>query len=256
MAKTPEENGRTIRSVNIAFDIVEKLQTRNGAGVTELAQELDHSKSTIHSHLRTLENRNVIISEDGVYRLSATILNLAKHVRNQDINYNVTQNQIQKLADETGEIANFGVREHLGTAYLCKECGDRAVESASSIGTKQPIYSTALGKSILAYLPDEKQAEILEAIEFQPQTRNTITSRKKLRTELAEISEQGYGIDDEENVIGLRCVAAPVRDGDEVLGAISLAGPSSRFTKDRIHGNLSDTVKRAANVIELNTKFS
>ncbi|PSQ05486.1 IclR family transcriptional regulator, partial [Halobacteriales archaeon QS_5_68_33] len=66
----------------------------------------------------------------------------------------------------------------------------------------------------------------------------------------------GYGIDNEENIEGLRCVAAPVRTDDGVLGAISMSGPSSRFTEERLHGELSDYVQRSANVIELNTKFS
>lgn len=257
MDSTPvDRNGRTIKSVNIAFNIIEELQNRNRAGVTELADELEHSKSTIHSHLRTLEDRDILVSEDGGYRLSVRLLELANHVRDQFGNYDVITNQIESLADETGEIANYGIREHDRVAYLYKAKGSRAVESASSAGTKQPIYSTSLGKAILAYLPDEKQAEIIEGIDLERRTPDTITSAEDLHEELEATADRGYSIDNEENVVGLRCVAAPVREGDKVLGSVSLAGPSSRITHDRIHDEFSDYVKRAANVIELNTKFA
>lgn len=256
MRGTSTQQSRTIQAVNITLDIMEKLREWNGAGVTELAEDLDHSKSTIHSHLRTLEERQFVVSEDDTYRLSARILAIAKQFRDQFGSYEVIDKQIAELADETGEIANFGARELHYVTYLYKDRGGRAVESATSVGTQQPIYSTALGKSILAHLPRAKQEEIIQNIDFEPRTANTITSREELYEELKQTEERGYAIDDEENVKGLRCVAAPVQNKEGVQAAVSLAGPSSRFTQKRLQGQLSDSVERTANVIELNTKFS
>jgi DNA-binding IclR family transcriptional regulator len=248
--------GRTIRSVEIAFNIIETLQEQGGAGVTELADELGHSKSTVHSHLRTLEDREILVREGDGYRLSLRVLDMATHVREQVGNYEVIQKEVDSLAAETGEIAQFGMEENGNVSYLYKQTGERGVETASQVGTQQPMYSTALGKTILAYLPEDRTEEIIRDTEFERLTPQTLVTEEALREDLAAISERGYGIDDEENYDGLRCVAAPVKNGESVLGAVSITGPSSRFTMDRIHDELSDQVQRAANVIELNTKFA
>jgi DNA-binding IclR family transcriptional regulator len=249
-------SGERIRSVEITLDIIEVVQERGKVGVTELARELDHSKSTMFNHLHTLEERELLVREPDGYRLSLRVLDMANHVRDQVGNYDVIQSEVDTLAEETGEIAQFGIEEHGKVSYLYKKTGDRGVESASRVGTQQPMYSTGLGKSILAFLPDEKADEIIRQTEYTVLTPNTISSEAELREELAEIRERGYAVDDEENFVGLRCVAAPVTDNETVLGAVSITGPSSRFTMDRLREELSDEVQRAANVIELNTKFA
>lgn len=251
-----ERSGRTIQSVRITLNIIEQLQTRDRTGVTELADQLGHSKSTVHNHLQTLEEQQLIVREEDGYRLSLRILDMAMHVREQIGNYDVIRNEVDALAAETDEIVQFGIEEHGAISYLYKATGEQAVETRSRVGKQQPIYSTSLGKTILAYLPEERTEELLRSMEFTAFTPNTITSVDELDAELAEIRRQGYGIDDEENIEGLRCVSAPVKNGDTVLGAISITGPSSRFTDERIHGELSNHAQRAANVIELNTKFS
>ena len=253
---TNGDQGRTIRSVEIAFNIIDVLQEKGGAGVTGLADELGHSKSTIHSHLRTLEDREILVREGDGYRLSLRILDMATHVRDQVGNYDVIQSEVDTLAEETGEIAQFGIEEHGKVSYLYKTTGERGVETASQVGTQQPMYSTSLGKTILSYLPEGRTEEIVQAQAYESLTPSTVTSREELYEELDAIRERGYGIDDEENFEGLRCVSAPVKNEETVLGAVSITGPSSRFTLDRIHDELSEQVQRAANVIELNTKFA
>mgnify|MGYP000312536627 CR=1 FL=1 len=253
---TGEKEGRTIQSVEIAFNIIEILQKRGGAGVSELSGELGHSKSTIHSHLRTLERREFLVRDGDKYRLSLRTLDMARHVRNQIGNYDVIRNEVEGLADETGEIVQFGIEEHNEVTYLYKASGEQAVETASRVGTKQPMYSTSLGKAILAYLPPEHVEDVIAGTTFTAKTTKTITDVETLHEELETIRERGYAIDDEENYVGLRCVSAPVKNDDTVLGAISITGPSSRFTDDRLHGELANQVLRAANVIELNTKFA
>lgn len=250
------DDGRTIQSVDIAFNIIEILQARGGAGVSELAAELGHSKSTIHSHLRTLEQRKFLVRDDENYRLSLRTLDMARQVQEQIGNYDVIRDEVEGLAEETGEIAQFGIEEHNEVSYLYKASGDHAVETASRVGTQQPMYSTSLGKAILAYLPPEQIEDVVAQTTFVSKTPKTITDAEGLYEELETIRERGYAIDDEENYAGLRCVSAPVKNDDTVLGAVSITGPSSRFTDERLHGELSEQVLRAANVIELNTKFS
>jgi len=257
MPTAPEaDSRRTIRSVEITLDIVEALQEHDGAGVTTLAEELGHSKSTIHSHLRTLTDRELLVRDGDSYRLSLRVLDMATHVREQIGDGDVIREEARSLAEQTGEIAQFGIEEYGRVSYFCKFTGKKGVETASRVGTQQPMHSTALGKTILAYLPEERTEKLIADIEFNRPTPNTVSGPDELRADLDGIRERGYALDDEENIAGLRCVAAPVRDGEKVLGALSLSGPSSRFTEDRIHSELAEAVQRSANVIELNTKFS
>ncbi|ESP90194.1 IclR family transcriptional regulator [Candidatus Halobonum tyrrellensis] len=257
MPTTDEESGgRRIRGVRIALSIVDLLQRERARTLSGIADELGHSKSTVHSHLKTLEDEEMVVREPDGYRLSLRILDLARGVRDQVGNSDVIEEEVEALAAETGEIAQFGIEEYGRVSYLYKARGARAVETASTVGTQQPIYSTSLGKAILAYLPAERRAEVIDACEFEPLTAHTVTDPERLREQLAEVRERGYGLDNEENIDGLRCVAAPVRDDETVFGAVSISGPSSRFTDDRIEGELAERVRRAANVIELNTKFS
>lgn len=256
MARTDRRPGRTIQSVQIAFSIIKVLQMRGRIGVTGLANELGHSKSTIHSHLRTLEEQKMLVRDDEGYRLSLRILDMANDICDKIDNYEIIRDEIDTLAEETNEISQFGIEEYEKISYLYKATGDQAVETASSVGKQQPMYSTALGKTILAYLPAQRTEEIVQSIEYTAQTQNTITSPDELYDELEQTAERGYGIDNEENIEGLRCVAAPVKNEKTVLGAVSITGPSSRFTDNRLDNELPDLVKRAANVIELNTRFS
>lgn len=251
-----KDGGRRIQAVEITLNIIHVLQNEGQLGVTEIANNLDHSKSTIHSHLRTLEDRKLIVKEAGGYRLSLKILDMAKNVQNQVGNYDVIKSQVDELVEETGEIVQFGIEEHGQVSYLYKAKGEQSVETVSQVGMRQPMYSTSLGKAILTYLPEDRTEEIIQSMEFEAKTSKTITSPDELYEELDRIEDQGYAIDDEENINGLRCIAAPVRDGATVLGAISITGPSSRSTDERLHGELADAVQRAANIIELNTKFS
>lgn len=247
---------RTIEAVNISCNIVKELQVQNEAGVTQLANSIGHSKSTIYSHLQTLERQGLIVGDEGTYRLSLRFLDIAAHVKNQFPNYDIIKNEVDSLAEETGEVAQFGIEEHGRVSYLYKTSGDRGVETASSVGTQQPIHSTSLGKAILAQMSKEQVNEILDRRGLPARTESTITDREELFSELSVIQERGYAIDDQENVDGLCCVAAPVTSDNGDLGAVSVSWPSSRFNTETSTEDLSSKIMRAANVIKLNTKFS
>jgi len=249
------QNHRMVDAVVISCNIIWSLQDLNGAGVTELAEHLGHSKSTIHNHLQTLENQRLVVKDDGQYRLSLRFLDVASHVKDQFPKYEFVKNEVDSLAEDTGEVAQFGIEEHGSVSYLYKSSGSRGVETASSVGTQQPIHSTSLGKSIMANMPKERVNEILDRRGMVAQTEHTITDRDELFAELEEIRERGYAIDNQENVEGLSCIAAPVLSEQGHLGSISVSWPSSRFGTDAFMDELPDKIMRAANVIVLNSKF-
>ncbi|WP_273837362.1 IclR family transcriptional regulator [Halococcus sp. PRR34] len=247
---------KEIKAVHLACEILDELQNTHTAGVTEIANRVGHSKSTVHRQLATLESNEYVVRENGTYRLSLRFLEISEYLTEHIENYDEIVRSVDDLAKETGEVAQFAVEEHGQVVYLYKSEGDRGVKTASNIGSRKEMHSTSLGKSILAHKPDEEVNEIIERHGLMSKTKNTTTDRDLLRENLEVIRERGYALDDEENVLGLRCIAAPIMHEDRVFGAISVSGPSRRMNRERFQDDLPETVTRAANVIQLNSRFS
>jgi DNA-binding IclR family transcriptional regulator len=247
---------RTVNAVTITCEILTTLRQTQGAGVTEIAERIDRSKGTVHSHLATLEDNQFVVNDGEEYRLSFEFLNLAEHVKDQVPIYDSVESEIDSLASETGEVASFGVEERGQVVYVYKTESETAVETASTIGYREHMHSTALGKAILAHLPEERVHEIVDAHGLPQKTEFTITDREDLIDALETVRERGYAIDDEENVRGLRCLSAPVTSPDGVVGAVSVSGPSRRIEGEALTDTLPDLVRRSANILEVNSKFS
>lgn len=249
-------DARTVQAVHKAVAILELLQERNGMGITELASELKLSKATIHHHLSTLLEHELVVKNGTEYRLSLRHLDFGETVKSRLGYYEVVRREVDDIAAETGELAQFATEEHGRAVYLYKAQGEKAVQTASTIGKREYMHCISLGKAILAHLPEERVDEIVDTHGLEGFTDNTITSRAELHENLADVRERGYAIDDEEKIGGLRCVSAPVLSDSDVLGAVSISGPSSRMRGDRFETELPEVVQRSANVIEINAKFT
>jgi len=244
-----------VQSVQTAVDIVEYLREVGEAGVTELATALDCSKGTVHSHLATLLENEYVVRRGDRYGLSLKLLDLGEFVKSRIDIYDVVTDELDDLAAETGEVAQFATEEHGRAVYLDKARGEQAVNTASTVGKREYIHCISLGKAMLAHLPEERVEGIVDRHGLPAQTPNTITDRETLFAELETIRERGYAVDDEEIIEGVRCVAAPLTD-DGVVGAISISGPSSRMDGERFREELPRKLLRWANVIEINAKFA
>lgn len=244
---------RTVDAVDTSCRILESLRQSNGAGVTELANELDISKAGIHSHLATLEKNELVTNNNGIYQISLRFLDFGEHAKQNIDYYSVVRNEVEELAERTGEVAHFMVEEHGLGVYICKARGSSGVQTASYVGDRKHLHCVGVGKAILAGLSDDRIDEIVEQRGLPKKTENTITDRGELFDEVAEIRERGVAFDDEEILEGLRCVAVPVSSQDQgLLGAISVAGPTSRMKGERFREKLPEIVKDTANVIQIN----
>jgi len=253
---TERGSSRTVRAVQIALDILGALKERDGAGVTELAEALDHSKGTVHSHLVTLLENGYIVKEDREYYLSLRYLDLANVAKSRLGIDDIVKEELEDLAQECGELAQFAVEEHGKAIYLHKVEGERAVQTASSVGTHEYMHCIALGKAMLSQMTRSRVDDIIDRHGLLSFTDETVTDRETLHEELATIRERGYAFDYEERIEGLRCVAAPVRNDGEFLGAVSVSGPTRRMDGDFFTEEVPNMVTRSANVIEINSQFS
>jgi DNA-binding IclR family transcriptional regulator len=255
MTETPtgSDAGRRVQAVQISCDILAALRETDGAGVSQLADHLGRSKATIHSHLATLADNEFVVNNDGTYDISLKFVDIGEYAKNQIDIYEVAKAEVDRLAEETGEVAQFMVQEHGRGVYLHKACGENAVQTASHTGTRKHLHCTALGKAILSQLSTNEIDRIIDRHGLPARTKNTVTTRAELFDALKTIRSEGVAFDDEEVLQGLRCIAAPIDNpAGDTCGAISISGPTSRFKGDRFHEELPEIVQGAANVIKVN----
>lgn len=249
----PEKSNQPVATSQKTIRILEAIFRYKGGSLTELASELDMNKSTVHNHLSTLVEEELVVRNGSEYRLGLRLLEFGGFARKQYDIYQIALPEIERLAEQTGEIANLVVEEHGRCVYVACETGNRAVNLEIHPGVRRPLHVTAAGKAILAGLPSDRIDAIVERYGLPAETPQSITTRGELENQLAEIRDRGIAFDDEEHIERLRCVAAPIHDSDEgVLGAVSISGPSSRVTDDRFSDEFPAIVNSALNVIELN----
>jgi len=246
-----------VQAVDIACELLSELQERERAGITELSDALGYAKSAVHTQLATLEANELVVKDGTSYRLSLQFLDIAESVKDQIDKYEVITTEVDSLAEETGEVVQFATEEHGWLVYLYKAKGEYGVETASSIGKHEYLHSTGLGKAILSEYTDDEISRIIERRGLPKKTEKTATTEEEIQEALGQVRERGYAIDDEENIQGLRCIGASVASDDgDVLGALSISGPSRRMTNERIRNELEDALSKSANVIQINYKFT
>lgn len=254
MSEIPPKAKHPIKAARTTFEILEALKDLDGAGISELADEVDLPKSSVHNYLSTLLESGYVVKEDRTYHLGLRFLMLGSVARQRHPLYQIAKPEVRRLAEDTGELVNLLVEEHGRGIYIYRELGDNAVGVDSFTGHNVHLHSTALGKSILAYTSEGQIDSIIDEHGLPALTDQTIATREELDTELAEIRERnGIAFDRQERLKGLRCVAVPIRRATgEVEGAISVSGPVSRMKGERLEEMIPEQLQDAANIIELN----
>jgi len=236
--ETPESTGSGVQSVDRAISVLEILARRGEAGVTEVATEISVHKSTAFRLLGALEDRGLVeqAEDRGKYRLGFGIIRLAGAI---SARMDVTRHGrpiCERLAREIGETVNLAVSQAHYAVNLDQAHGPSAVAAQNWVGQLTPLHATSSGKVLLAYLSEERRAELVAAAGLQRFTPATVTSVAALDEHLEEARRRGYATAVEEYEVGLNAVAAPVRSHrGEVVAAVSASGPAYRFTATRIH---------------------
>ena len=246
-----------VRSSAKTLRILEALRELDGARVTELAEYLDTSKGTVHHHLSTLREFQYVTKNGDTYELGLHLFELGEYTRRGTDVYEVAKPEVDELAEEVGEMANLMIEDHGMGVYLYIARGENAVNLDTKIGTRQYLHTSALGKSILANMPDEESESVLDEYGLPAETPNTVTDRAELEGELEAIRDRGVAFDGEERAEGIRCVAAPITDQrGSLIGAVSVSGPSSRLKGEYFREEVPEMVQDTATVIGINVSYS
>ncbi|RJT01456.1 IclR family transcriptional regulator [Halococcus sp. IIIV-5B] len=241
-----------IRSVGTLFRIIQALKEMDGAKASELADRLDIPESTLHNYLSTLVQEGYIVKDGTSYGIGIRFLEYGTYAKRQINLYNVAKSKIDALARSTGELASLMIEEDGQGTYLYRVEGANAISPACVDGTRLPLVTTALGRSILAHLPQESVDNVADKRAAVAGADAVPTTYDDLTRELAGIRERGVAFDDETERAGLRCVAAPILDeDDQVLGAVGVSGPSYRIQNERFARELPREVLDKANEVRL-----
>ena len=250
------DDGRQLKTIGTTVEIVRALRDLDGAGVTELAAHLGLSKGSVHHHLSTLRSDHLVTKENGEYRLGLRFVAFGEYVKGQNPLYRGGKSEVDSLAESTGEYVHLMTEQFGRAIHLYKSRGETAVGTSyhrKNLQRRDYLHYSAAGKAILSCLSDRRVDRIVDAYGLPERTDRTITRGAALFEELETVGENGYAVNDEEEIPGLRAVAAPIDPSQvDAAGAVSISGPVSRMDGSRFEEELPETVIQTANVIELN----
>ena len=244
-------------SVQKTFGILEYFTYQKPEwGVTELANEIGANKSTVFRFLSEMQRIGILDQnrETEKYRLGLKLFELGNRVQLQRALVQKTHPALISVARSIAETVHIAVLKDHQVLYVDKVESPQGLKISSHIGSLNPAYATALGKVLLAYAPNEPQRQSLDHI-FNGKgpisyTQNTITQKRKMQHELAQIRRQQYAIDHEELEVGLICVAIPIfNQRQEVVASLSASGPANRFKESNVKDYVC-TLQKGATVIQ------
>lgn len=239
-----------VQSIVRAAKILEILAEEEDLGVTEISKALALHKSTVHRILSTLVALGYVEQnqETEKYCLGMKLLFLGGTILDRMDIRKESRVYLKELAEEVKETAHLVIPDGYKALYIDKWEGNKTIRMYSKIGRRAPMHASAVGKAILAFSSKEYVEKVIDQ-GLKKYTSNTIIDPEQLKSHLEKISQLGFAIDDEENEKGIRCIGAPIFDyTGEVVGAISLSGPTINVTKAEVKP-LSVKVINCANKI-------
>jgi IclR family transcriptional regulator, pca regulon regulatory protein len=225
-------------------------------GISELARALDLKRSTTHRYVGTLAALGYL-EHDGQtrkYRLGPRVLDLGFSAINSMQLPELARPHLQHLSDETGLTVNMAILAGTEIVYVervrSSRRGQSEIDLNLHVGSRLPAYCTSMGKVLLAFLPDDARAAVLDATDLVRRGPNTVTQRRRLEAELARVRASGVAVNNEELAYGLRSIAVPVRArSGEVEAAINIAVHRTMVSLETLTQRLAPALERAARAI-------
>lgn len=214
----------------------------------EFSRKLKIPKSSASYILRTLEQHGYLRrdGEDGKYRLGMKVLSLSRAALGGMDVREVALPIMRHLVDRIHITTHLAILDHGEAVYVEKVEAPGFIKMNTWVGRRMEVHSTAVGKALLAYLDGKERDAILRQRGLKKLTTHTITTMPRLLQELERVRVQGYGVDDEENSLGARCVGAPIFNGQGLVeAAIASTGTINDVPPEAI-AHVADMLKEAA----------
>lgn len=244
-----------MQSVDRALLLLELLAQSGGRlPITDLARRSGLSLGTVHRLLASLTARGYVRQDpDRRYALGTALLPLGDAATRLLSSWAMPF--LHQLAESCGETSNLAVLEDDHVTYVAQAPGRHRMRMFTEVGRRVLPHSTAVGKVLLAWQDDEQVRRVLNRFGLPPRTSSTLTTPAAFSAELAAVRERGWAVDDEEEELGVRCLAVPVGPGPGAVAALSVSAPASRLdvgqpdvvaALQRVAGDLARTVLTAS----------
>jgi IclR family acetate operon transcriptional repressor len=239
--RTPSNPGAEtaqVQSLTRGLSILQCLaSTEGGLTLTDIAQRVQLPPSTAHRLLSTLEKTGYVYQAGdlALWYVGIEAFTVgSSFLSNRDF---VAQSHayMRRLMEQAGETTNLAILDGTEAVFIDQVQCRETMRTIVKLGSRVPLHASGVGKAIFASLPDDQIDAMLKIRGLPRITENTITSPETMWASIRVIRQRGWSFDDEEHLPGTRCVAAPFYDEHaEPLGAISVAGPTSRLPDERI----------------------
>lgn len=244
-----ERRNDTVQSLARALSILNELAaSERGLSLSQTAARTGLAVSTTHRLLNTLQQKNFVSfnQDQSIWTIgvqSFIVGNAFLHVRELSL---IARPIMRELMESTGETVNLAVENQGEAIYIAQIESFMTMRAIAKPGGRAAMHASGVGKALLACMNDDTVNRILMRHGMPKLTERTLVDPEKLKKQLTDIRKAGYAVDDEENAIGLRCIAAVVTDETgHPVGAISLSGPTVRVRQDLIK-DLGEAVRKTA----------
>lgn len=236
-----ERRGRFSSSLQAGLAILNCFSAQQPVlGIAKLADELNMSRSTTHRYASTLVALGYLEQDHARrYRLAPRVADMGMSVLDSMALRGKAREHLRELREQTGRTVSLAVLDGTQIRYVDRlrgwRRGQHAVDLDLGAGARMPAHCTAMGKVLLAYLPEREREQAVGALELTRRGPNSITSKRALRAELQQVHEDGMAIGDEELGPGVRTIAAPVIGPDgEVIAAVGIPVPTDAFSPQEL----------------------
>lgn len=236
-AAKPAATGQ-VQSLARGLNILKALADSDHAlTLSEVCDEVQLASSTAHRLLSSLEQQSFVEQDKqrGRWSIGVQAFNVGNgYLKTRDV-VSIARPFMRELMETTGETCNLGILDGTSAVLIAQiECKE-IMRMVAQLGGRTPMHVSGVGKAILATLPKRRIHDLVTAHQFSVATDNTMRDQAQFISHLDSISAQGYSVDDEEQSVGLRCIAAPIfNEHHEPIAAISISGPRLRITDQRI----------------------
>ncbi|WP_434812246.1 IclR family transcriptional regulator [Microbacterium sp. bgisy189] len=223
-----------VQSVARTFAVLDAIADAGGsAGLTQIASRAGLPESTTHRLMATLTTLGVVRRlEDRRYGLGSRLVRLGSAAA--PVVGAVVRPTLAKLVDDLGESANLAMLVGAQAEYVAQVPSRHAMRLFTEVGRRVDLHCTGVGKAMLSALDAAAVTAIIDGSGLPARTAHTIVDRATMGAELAGIRARGYAMDEQEQELGVRCVAVPIPLPDGGVFAVSVSGPLQRMTDDLV----------------------
>jgi DNA-binding IclR family transcriptional regulator len=249
---TDSSDSRTIAAVDKSCAILDGLHELRSATLTELADHLGLTPGTVHPHLVTLSENQLVTKKNGDYYPGFKCLRIGETRRRENILYRHAADKVEDFAEATDTRVQIYVEE-FGMATCIDQGGSpSSILPLDKVGDQVHLHVIAAGKAMLAEFSNDRVKEIIEQHGLPAYTENTLVDEAALYEDLSDAAERGYAINDEEHMAGLSAVGAAITaENGDVIGALSVAFPAYKMSDDEFANKVPQDVVSATNTIGL-----